>query len=187
MLTAACVVGFIALVLFIYWLVTPTRSKPPRSQYTLPPLKPSFDQMKGRTVRQRVEAGDYGERLKRRWEDIKEADEVSPPLKHEVVAAMDKLPSIVELAGPEKAQEMLDRALSAATQRSVVHDLLGEPSPTYDAFRGYDANGSPVDDSLSHSDRIEHNHGGNSLEDPPHDSFTNHDHSNDHGNGGSHE
>lgn len=171
--------AFVSVVLVIYWLTE--KPKRPRSEYTLPPLK--------RTIQQRVEAGEYGERLESLVWDGK------PRLKHEAGLA----PSTATASTPRKdlgepgqiiywesstpaepvseetrkLYEEIYEKPRAEMERQMTQKALdgefgdevktafesAEHHHTKDAFVEAMVESKP-DETLSHSDRIDHDHGG---------------------------
>jgi hypothetical protein len=142
---ALLAVLFVALVLFIHWLVTPTRSKPPRSQYTLPPLK----------VRRgsKISAPAPGQIVY--WESATPPEPVSEETR--------KLyEEIYEKPRAEMERAMTRRARSLAEFGDDVQGGFREHCSKHHTKHEFVEAmvDSKPDESLSHSDRIEHDHGG---------------------------
>jgi hypothetical protein len=123
-ITGACVSAFLLFVGLVYWLVTPTRSKPPRSQYTLPPLKPTAHGRKWRAERKLS--------VDKAAAEFIASNPDSPFTEDEIARLID-----VDRAGEHAAQHH-------HTKHEFVEALID----------------AKPDESLSHSDRIEHDHGG---------------------------
>lgn len=85
MITNALILVFFAVVCFIFWLLTPSKPKEPRSQYTLPPLKKRASRDSDEEMREKLLSGYYGERLKKRAERVARS---KPHTKEEFVRAM---------------------------------------------------------------------------------------------------
>jgi hypothetical protein len=121
-ITGACVSAFLLFVGLVYWLVTPTRSKP-RSQYTLPPLKPTEQGRKWRAERKLS--------VDKAAAEFVASNPDSPFTADEIARLID-----VDRAGAHYAAQH--------TKHEFVEAMVD----------------SKPDESLSHSDRIEHDHGG---------------------------